>query len=129
MKVFWKEPQRLLQLEAESSAELGVIEGLVRDGPMAGAQYLSVPEKELPFDRHPQDGMVSLVGGARVVVGCVWDVGALMHQKQVLNTQQALGQAVYEMLRLLPIKPQVSLMQPAAGVAPAEGDFEKQRSP
>ena len=76
MKVFWKEPQRVLQMEAESAAELNVIGELLHGGPLAGATWLRVPEDQLPFSRQPGDGITSLIGGTAVVTGLLWDVQA-----------------------------------------------------
>jgi hypothetical protein len=118
MKVFWKVPQQQLQMEAESAAELNVIRDLVHGGPMAGAHYLLVQEEELGFVRGHDDGIVSLINGPRIVAGLVWDAGAAKRQREVLNAQQALGQAIYKLFSLLPVEPKVDLAQSATGVAP-----------
>lgn len=123
MKVFWKEPQRVLQMEAESAAELVVIGQLLHGGPLAGSEWLRVPEDQLPFTRQPGDGITSLVGGARVVVGLLWDVDAASQRRRVLDAQQATGQAVHQLLRILAREVQIDLTQAATGVAPVQGEL------
>lgn len=126
MKVFWKEPQRLLQMEAESAAELRVVSDLLHGGPLAGAEWIKVPEDQLPFAREPLDGITTLIGRPCVVIGLVWDVDPVMKRNQVLQAHQATGQAVHHLLGLLSREMQVQLAQPAAGVAPIEGNLQVQ---
>lgn len=126
MKVFWKEPQRLLQMEAESAGELNVIGDLLHGGPLAGATWLCLPEADVGFVRARGDGIVSLIGGARVVTGLLWDAGAAVKQREALNAYQALGQAIDQFLRLLPVQSQIDLTAAAARVTTVKGDFEEQ---
>ena len=118
MKVFWKVPQQQLQIEAESGAELRVVSDLLLGGPMAKAQWLTVPEAELPFTRHPHDGITKLMGPSAVVIGLVWDVPAHAQPNELLKAEQALGQAFSKLLGLLHPQVQIDLSLPATGVAP-----------
>ena len=128
MKVFWKQPQQLLQMEAESAAELNVIRDLLHGSPLAGATWLCLPEADLGFVRARGDGIINLIGGARVVTGLLWDAGAAVKQREALNAHQALGEAIHQVLRLLPVQSQIDLTAAAARVTTVKGDLEEQRA-
>jgi hypothetical protein len=126
MKVFWKSTGQL-QMEAESAAELEVIDALMH-GPYAlsqGPGRVLVRERELPFAREGK-GMVSLIGEAMVVTGIVLDLERAARQRQALQATQTLGQALGQLVSLLPAEVKGNLSQAAARVAPVQGDLEKQ---
>jgi hypothetical protein len=117
MKVFWKEPQRVLQMEAENAVELVVIAELLHGGLLAGATWLRVREEALSFSREPGEGITSLTGGPHVVVGLLWDVDPMSPRKKLLDAQQATGQAVHQLVRLLARQVELDFAQSAAGVS------------
>jgi len=98
VKVFWKEPARLLQIEAESAADLNALGSLLLSGPIKNAQWLKCPEDELPFACERGDGITSFMGGCAKVVGCVWDVACHLQQE---SEAQAGSQAISALRQML----------------------------
>lgn len=100
MKVFWKDPSRLLQMEAESADDLNTLAGLLHGGPIKNAEWLKCPEDELEFACRRSDGITTFMGGCAKVVGCVWDVAShIQHESEAQAGSQAI-RALRQMLGL-----------------------------
>ncbi len=98
MKVFWKDPKRMLQIEAESAADLNTLASLLVGGPIKNAEWLKCPEDEMPFPCDLGDGITGFMGGCGKVAGCVWDVASHMQQE---SEAQAGSQAISALRQML----------------------------
>lgn len=75
MQVQWKTPGKLLQLVAESAADLNVIGDLLIDSTLSASPWIEVPEAELPFGCSPTDGIRRVTTDpCSRVIGMVIDV-------------------------------------------------------
>lgn len=107
MKVFWKDPHKLLQIEAECANDLELLCDLLHgqaesgfNAPLRGATWVKCPTDELPFACGDNDGITTVVGVKSKVIGCVWDVQ--QHAQQGLAAQSACEtfSALQKMVRL-----------------------------
>jgi len=124
VQVFWKEPGRLLQIEAQSADELNLI-GELAHGYLPGSTWLRVPVADVPFACSDRDGITTLMGTPCKVIGLLWDLDPSSERNTQLQAAQTLGKAVYQLLSALPIKTQADLGIAAARVTPVKGELDE----
>ena len=109
MKMSWMgEGQAVLRFEAENEMDLEVLGALFFNGPLAGAAGCYVPLEGSPWPRSTR-GLVSHIGGARLLVGLEWDIRnqpAVGRPRsdadaRVAQAAQAAGQALHQLIGVL----------------------------
>lgn len=123
-----------LLLRAETPADLDFLErmkGVHGPGPWAHAEIIRIPVEELGFDPAGmgmswigKDGLISkTLAGVRLRTDWLTcREPPSPERKALLEAQQAVGQAFYQLQRLLPIKAELDLAQAAARVAAVKGN-------